>query len=158
MSVSYGICGAAARRVFAIQSARGSPDWPSALISLSMSYSTRRIESVAPSIKRYDAKLTNNDLRQQTRARRALLDWLRRLACRNSAVLRSLRGGDERNITKSLADRFWADDGASGNYPSSPTKSSSRIRPPSRIGLPNADRKSTRLNSSHANISYAVFC
>jgi hypothetical protein len=33
------------------------PDWPSALISLSMSYSTRRIESVAPSIKRYDANL-----------------------------------------------------------------------------------------------------
>src|SRR3712207_8324915 len=26
------------------------------------------------------------------------------------------------------------------------------------IGKPNADRKSTRLNSSHANISYAVFC
>src|SRR3712207_8347841 len=25
-------------------------------------------------------------------------------------------------------------------------------------GLPEADRKSTRLNSSHANISYAVFC
>src|SRR3712207_7920559 len=24
--------------------------------------------------------------------------------------------------------------------------------------LPDADRKSTRLNSSHANISYAVFC
>src|ERR1039458_4634607 len=39
------------------KSARGSPDWPSALISLSMSYSTRRIESVAPSIKRYDANL-----------------------------------------------------------------------------------------------------
>src|ERR1022692_2388650 len=50
----------AARRpegFLAIQSARGSPDWPSALISLSMSYSTRRIESVAPSIKRYDANL-----------------------------------------------------------------------------------------------------
>jgi hypothetical protein len=46
---------------------------------------------------------------EQTRARRALLDWLRRLACRNSSVLRSLRGG-KRNITKSLADRFWADD------------------------------------------------
>src|SRR3712207_8550951 len=27
-----------------------------------------------------------------------------------------------------------------------------------RDGLPRADRKSTRLNSSHANISYAVFC
>src|SRR3712207_7720200 len=26
------------------------------------------------------------------------------------------------------------------------------------IGLGRADRKSTRLNSSHANISYAVFC
>src|SRR3712207_6924091 len=25
-------------------------------------------------------------------------------------------------------------------------------------GVPGADRKSTRLNSSHANISYAVFC
>src|SRR3712207_8971554 len=35
--------------------------------------------------------------------------------------------------------------------------------PPRREGLdqrlpPQADRKSTRLNSSHANISYAVFC
>ena len=47
----------AARRDSAIQSARESPDWPSALISLSMSYSTRRIASVAPSIKRYDANL-----------------------------------------------------------------------------------------------------
>src|SRR5205809_4198138 len=27
-----------------------------------------------------------------------------------------------------------------------------------RIGLPSADRKSTRLNSSHGYISYAVFC
>src|SRR3712207_7688397 len=26
------------------------------------------------------------------------------------------------------------------------------------VGAPYADRKSTRLNSSHANISYAVFC
>src|SRR3712207_7176472 len=26
------------------------------------------------------------------------------------------------------------------------------------VGLTPADRKSTRLNSSHANISYAVFC
>src|ERR1017187_9122688 len=86
------------------KSARGSPDWPSALISLSMPYSTRRIESVAPSIKRYDANLPTIDLRQQTRARRALLDWLRRLAgsahsaiagilqtdifpCRNSSVV-----------------------------------------------------------------------
>src|SRR5258707_6516095 len=26
------------------------------------------------------------------------------------------------------------------------------------LSVPNLDRKSTRLNSSHANISYAVFC
>src|SRR3712207_8175569 len=26
------------------------------------------------------------------------------------------------------------------------------------LGVPRLDRKSTRLNSSHANISYAVFC
>src|SRR5258707_11986775 len=26
------------------------------------------------------------------------------------------------------------------------------------LGVPRSDRKSTRLNSSHANISYAVFC
>src|SRR3712207_7923637 len=30
--------------------------------------------------------------------------------------------------------------------------------PPGRPGRPGQDRKSTRLNSSHANISYAVFC
>src|SRR3712207_7563506 len=29
---------------------------------------------------------------------------------------------------------------------------------PSRRPAPSGDRKSTRLNSSHANISYAVFC
>src|SRR3712207_7253485 len=33
-----------------------------------------------------------------------------------------------------------------------------RSRPPPRRGLVPRDRKSTRLNSSHANISYAVFC
>src|SRR3712207_6918114 len=31
-------------------------------------------------------------------------------------------------------------------------------RPALMTSLPDADRKSTRLNSSHANISYAVFC
>src|SRR5947209_16410888 len=37
-----------------------------------------------------------------------------------------------------------------------------RARPPDARrrcrGVPRSDRKSTRLNSSHANISYAVFC
>src|SRR3712207_7043514 len=31
-------------------------------------------------------------------------------------------------------------------------------RPGERLGQHGVDRKSTRLNSSHANISYAVFC
>src|SRR3712207_7439934 len=35
---------------------------------------------------------------------------------------------------------------------------SQRIRLASQIGSGLTDRKSTRLNSSHANISYAVFC
>src|SRR3712207_7388648 len=33
-----------------------------------------------------------------------------------------------------------------------------RVAPEQREGLSARDRKSTRLNSSHANISYAVFC
>src|SRR3712207_8239974 len=44
----------------------------------------------------------------------------------------------------------------------SPGRNSRRLsiwsRPGSRRGAAAADRKSTRLNSSHANISYAVFC
>src|SRR3712207_7779054 len=33
-----------------------------------------------------------------------------------------------------------------------------RLQPPLRLHRATQDRKSTRLNSSHANISYAVFC
>src|SRR3712207_7044175 len=32
------------------------------------------------------------------------------------------------------------------------------VHDPAPAGLDHVDRKSTRLNSSHANISYAVFC
>src|ERR1022692_5249347 len=50
-----------------------------------------------------------------------------------------------------------------------PARSGGRAQPPvaadspgrrigQRLGLPNRDRKSTRLNSSHLVISYAVFC
>src|SRR3712207_8507708 len=35
---------------------------------------------------------------------------------------------------------------------------SKQSHPPARCGGRTVDRKSTRLNSSHANISYAVFC
>src|SRR5258707_6166916 len=41
-----------------------------------------------------------------------------------------------------------------------PRSAHSPLPPPTqpRIPAPRGDRKSTRLNSSHANISYAVFC
>src|SRR3712207_8057487 len=41
---------------------------------------------------------------------------------------------------------------------SPPTRLISSPFPARTIVLPSSDRKSTRLNSSHANISYAVFC
>src|SRR3712207_7288836 len=43
-------------------------------------------------------------------------------------------------------------EGGAGSVPDGLEASGSRFRDP------RADRKSTRLNSSHANISYAVFC
>src|SRR3712207_8824145 len=42
--------------------------------------------------------------------------------------------------------------------PSWPPVDSERGEGDSSGGAPDGDRKSTRLNSSHANISYAVFC
>src|SRR6476620_11862309 len=40
----------------------------------------------------------------------------------------------------------------------SPVATRARVRPCHPPGERSPDRKSTRLNSSHANISYAVFC
>src|SRR3712207_8205521 len=47
-----------------------------------------------------------------------------------------------------------------GRYgsPISPTCTSCPSATPPEVTPPPSDRKSTRLNSSHANISYAVFC
>src|SRR2546427_6107681 len=39
-----------------------------------------------------------------------------------------------------------------------PPGSKGRTDRPGRVGRADADRKSTRLNSSHSQISYAVFC
>src|SRR3712207_8297811 len=48
--------------------------------------------------------------------------------------------------------------GNSGTGSRAPVASSHSDEGPGRIRMPCRDRKSTRLNSSHANISYAVFC
>src|SRR2546430_12136206 len=47
--------------------------------------------------------------------------------------------------------------GASGLTPSHPVPST-RDRRPASYSILSVDRKSTRLNSSHSQISYAVFC
>src|SRR3712207_7514456 len=52
-----------------------------------------------------------------------------------------------------------ADARALGRAPElDPRRGVTRALPGPRAGPGRADRKSTRLNSSHANISYAVFC
>src|SRR3712207_7415685 len=62
-----------------------------------------------------------------------------------------LRGLEEGARVHAVNDGYFAAPDSS-----SAEKSSSRIA--SSINLRWSDRKSTRLNSSHANISYAVFC
>src|SRR3712207_8569260 len=49
-------------------------------------------------------------------------------------------------------------DAAASRHGSSPSRCAALERGSDGARPPNADRKSTRLNSSHANISYAVFC
>src|SRR3712207_944956 len=66
--------------------------------------------------------------------------------------------------TLSLHDALPISRAAAGRRRTPPGRSRSARGPPrgtcrgSRTPAPAADRKSTRLNSSHANISYAVFC
>src|SRR5258707_6424453 len=57
-------------------------------------------------------------------------------------------------LSRAMASTTW-----SGTTPSVVRVSSMSVRMPSGdAGGVQRDRKSTRLNSSHANISYAVFC
>src|SRR3712207_8188301 len=74
-------------------------------------------------------------------------------SCHRSASCREYRADHEREIEGGgrRADRRGP---LERRRPRSP-----RQQPSSRGGeLRDVDRKSTRLNSSHANISYAVFC
>src|SRR2546427_4296597 len=50
---------------------------------------------------------------------------------------------------------FWAP-GLVADADAAPFRHADLLRP--EIGVPKGDRKSTRLNSSHSQISYAVFC
>src|SRR3712207_8955162 len=66
-----------------------------------------------------------------------------RLALRGEEIVKRLRGGRYRLLAgeEFIERRHWR----------LPSSASAPLAAP-------ADRKSTRLNSSHANISYAVFC
>src|SRR3712207_7270558 len=48
--------------------------------------------------------------------------------------------------------------GQQGGQHEEPDEQPRQARAPVELDAEGADRKSTRLNSSHANISYAVFC
>src|SRR5207249_6017440 len=67
-------------------------------------------------------------------------------------------------VRRPRANREWEGrDSREGTAPSTIVKgriASKPLRPPSRFDarVKAADRKSTRLNSSHVSISYAVFC
>src|SRR3712207_8377772 len=58
----------------------------------------------------------------------------------------AVTGGDIIASLEEVGLHLWEDDGRV------------RFRGPEGAMTPDRDRKSTRLNSSHANISYAVFC
>src|SRR3712207_7228229 len=64
-------------------------------------------------------------------------------------------GAYRREVRNALA---WGRYGAYGSNPSLWGIRSDGIELDGRLALVQRDRKSTRLNSSHANISYAVFC
>src|SRR3712207_6972097 len=75
-----------------------------------------------------------------------------------TTLFRSRRGAiatpeDMRPLVEEAADR----DGP-GAVPAALATEADRARGKEMGGVAVADRKSTRLNSSHANISYAVFC
>src|SRR3712207_8376426 len=75
-----------------------------------------------------------------------------RITAGDAALVVDLRGGGPRELT--VGDRHVLDGYPAGTVPSG-RKGGVLIPWPNRV---REDRKSTRLNSSHANISYAVFC
>src|SRR5947209_12469376 len=63
-------------------------------------------------------------------------------------------GGASALLPGTLSHRAQRDVAQAGELGGEPAL----VRPPDIPGPAEQDRKSTRLNSSHANISYAVFC
>src|SRR2546430_9880415 len=73
---------------------------------------------------------------------------------------RSTRLGGGGDLTAAVADSVAGEgaEGEAGFVVAAPVWGSSRVRQPISTSVRIKDRKSTRLNSSHSQISYAVFC
>src|SRR3712207_7359106 len=74
-----------------------------------------------------------------------------------SAAARDLHPGRKPVAVAQRAEQPARQPAARGGAPPARDRGA-RQRQPGRLRLRQLDRKSTRLNSSHANISYAVFC
>src|SRR3712207_8765131 len=76
-----------------------------------------------------------------------------------TTLFRSTGGRDERGDTEALEGAQQPGREAEGPRQAAAKRGGVRAKPlRRRAKRPRRDRKSTRLNSSHANISYAVFC
>src|SRR5579863_7108527 len=104
----------------------------------------------AASMQRCNARLGRGDYRA------ALLDHIeaRKGAVEDLLLIAAMRGGIGE---KGKAAKAAANDSRSA-YHSSVTTSKSSAGAPAAVMARSGDRKSTRLNSSHPSISYAVFC
>src|SRR5690606_41335763 len=68
------------------------------------------------------------------------------------------RAGDGHGALPPLARRHSADRGLHGEAAHLPRRGGRKALRPGDLRRADQDRKSTRLNSSHVKISYAVFC
>src|SRR3712207_8023954 len=73
-----------------------------------------------------------------------------------TTLFRSLRAADLENVSLVVLNDAAPPTGAVGERPAEMVRNGGGVI--AILGERGADRKSTRLNSSHANISYAVFC
>src|SRR3712207_8294400 len=73
-----------------------------------------------------------------------------------TTLFRSGELADQRHVHQRTADEHQV--GVVGRVQLAPVRAALQVGRPGDVVLDAGDRKSTRLNSSHANISYAVFC
>src|SRR5947209_15404983 len=92
------------------------------------------------------------------RARRTVADWRRMRLRRDPRLLED--GHEFKRRTEREGIPTHSVDSGTANHLPQPRGFPGQVPQQGRMGrvIASEDRKSTRLNSSHANISYAVFC